>query len=306
MLSTFTSYSPTIIKNRYEILFFNKEAMCTALSSVNKLNSSSSSLNQPLLNNNINNANNTPKSELVSEINQLKEENISSITEEIKNVNINKCKIDFRSFTKKNDIINYYNILKDCSYLRLYFRYTNNETLMERFKKNSKKNFNYVKKYNISIFKIIIDYINKIILKKKENYITDIKNNYKKLDKNTIDTIDNLLNEKVSSEEDHYEKIKDVLEIIKQKTDGFINYCIILDIKKTKFTSINSIEKKKNSNNFQSGGFNMYYLKILFIYYIMYMTKEKNPSQWYCLSKGKKSYSNCMKIEQTKSWNHPY
>jgi hypothetical protein len=178
MLKSFTLKVPQITKNRYEILFFNKEALC-AMMSMNNSSTSSSIVTPQQNNNSLNNVNNTPSSELKSEINKLSEEDIDGIENIIQNTNIKGCKIDF----KNDDIINYYNILKNCSYLRLYFKYTNDESLGERFKKNGKKDFNYVQKYNTSIFKIFIDLF-RTKSKKELNY-KEIENNYNKLDKST-------------------------------------------------------------------------------------------------------------------------
>jgi hypothetical protein len=313
MFRKFTAFSPTV-KNRYEILFFNKDALCAMMYSIKKYNNSSSgsssqtssqnnnssngSLNQNSLqnNNSLNNVNNTSLQELKSEFSRLSQDDLANIEKKIiKNININisKCKIDF----KENEIINYYNILKDCSYLRLYFKYTDDKTLEERFKKTGKKDFNYVQKYNTSIFKIFSDLIRKTF-KKELNY-KEIENNYKKLDKSTQKEIDGILNIKVNNEEEHYEKIKEVLKIIKDKT-GSINYCIILDIKKSKLMSINSIIKKTNSNNktFQTGGDNKFlqmighfvplYIIWMYLYYYIYHigTTKKHPNSiWYCLGK---------------------
>ena len=58
------------------------------------------------------------------------------------------------------------------------------------------------------------------------------KNNYKKLDKSTQKEIDTILNRKVNIEKNHYTNIKEVLNKIKDKTGGYINYFIILGIKK--------------------------------------------------------------------------
>ena len=317
MLRKFTAFSPTV-KNRYEILFFNKEALCAMMSSIKNNNSSSGSSqnnnsssgslnpNSQQNNNNNLNVNNTPLSELKSELNKLSPEDFDAIGKKIENINIKGCKIDF----KKDDIINYYNILKDCSYLRLYFKYTDDTSLAERFKENGKKDFNYVQKYNISIFKMIIDLF-RIKSKKELNY-KEIENNYNKLDKSTQKKIDTILNRKVNSDEKHYTNIKEVLKIIETETGGSINYCIILDIKKSKLMSINSITKKTNSNNktfnnktFQTGGgdkINYRFLMWMYFYYYFWsMTSKKTNSMWYCLSKvgmkGKKTAKECMNIK---------
>ena len=299
--TAFTAFSPTV-KNRYEILFFNKDALCAMMSSIKKnTNSSTSSLivtsQQNISNNNLN-VNNTSSSELKSKINKLSEEDIDSIDNIIQNTNIKGCKIDF----KNDDIINYYNILKDCSYLRLYFKYTNDESLGERFKKNGKKDFNYIKKYNISILKTIIDYL-KGIGKGESN--KEIENNYKKLDDDIEKQIDNILNTRISSEEEHYKKIKEVLKIIKDETGGYINYCIILDIKKSKLMSINSITKKTNSNNktfnnktfnnktFQNGGVFLYISNLITYYRALLSHKYVPKNAWSCLQKGKKPNNHC-------------
>ena len=337
MLRKFTAFSPTV-KNRYEILFFNKDALCAMMSSIKKNNNSSiptsSKNNNPsistssknnnssiptsskntnpsnptslqntnpsnptsLQNTNLNNVNNTSLSQLKSELDTLSKEDLANIEKEINNINISKYKIDF----KENEIINYYNILKDCSYLRLYFKYTNDESLGERFKKNGKKDFNYVQKYNISTLKLFFDYFIRIY-KTIKNY-KEIENNYKKLEKSTQTEIDTILNRKVNSEKDHYTNIKEVLEIIKGKTGGSINYFMILDIKKSNLLSINSITKKTNSNNktFQTGGrkkklwikklasFRFLYIPYMYIYYYMYhaFTTKNNPNSiWYCFGK---------------------
>ena len=65
------------------------------------------------------------------------------------------------------------------------------ENLEERFKINGKKNFNYQKNYNISIFKIIANFL---------GFGSIFKNNYNKLDKSTQKEIDVILNRKVNSE----------------------------------------------------------------------------------------------------------
>lgn len=300
MFRKFTAFSPTV-KNRYEILFFNKDALCAMMSSIKKnKNSSSGSSNptSPQNNNNNLNVNNTSPSELKSELSTLSPEDLAAIKKETKNTNIKECKIDF----KENDIINYYNILKDCSYLRLYFKYTNDESLAERF--NGKKDFNYVQKYNTSIFKMIIDLF-RIKSKEDLNY-KKIEDNYKKLAKSTQEEIDVILNGKVTSEGNHYTNIKKVLKIIETATSGSINYCIILDIKKSKLMSINSITKKTNSNNktFQNGGRDKinyrYLIWMYWYYYIWSATSKKSNGKWYCLGKvgmeGKrKTASECMR-----------
>jgi hypothetical protein len=360
MFRKFTAFSPTV-KNRYEILFFNKEALCAMMSSIKKNNNSSSGSSQnnnsssgssqnnnssiptsskntnpsnptslqntnpsnptSLQNTNLNNVNNTSLSQLKSELDTLSKEDLANIEKEINNINISKYKIDF----KENEIINYYNILKDCSYLRLYFKYTDDKTLEERFKKTGKKDFNYVQKYNISTLKLFFDYFIRIY-KTIKNY-KEIENNYKKLDKSTQTEIDDILNRKVNSEKDHYTNIKEVLEIIKGKTGGSINYFMILDIKKSKLMSINSITKKTNSNNktfnnktFQTGGRKKkfwfkklasvvpLYITYMYIYYYIYhaSTTKNNPNSiWYCLGKAgmegnRLTPSECMHSETRK------
>lgn len=260
---------PKITKNRYEILFFNKESISNIISKSSNIENSSIENNlknsEPFINNqNEEFLMNSKNTEVF--INSQNAENIAKIIED-KNKNTKNLKINFNNLNKTSNKIKY-DILKKFCYLRMYFRYTDDNTLNERFKINGKKNFNYIKKYNnaviiklITIFEpLIIKLVkNKIIFKKyTEKQITDaieiIKDKYKKIDNTSNNEINNILNKKVSSEEDHYKNIKKVLEILKNKSNGYINYFIILDIKKSKVTTINSINKKTNSNNTQFGG----------------------------------------------------
>jgi hypothetical protein len=201
----------------------------------------------------------------------------------------------------------------------MYFRYTDDKTLAERFNKNGKRGFNYIKKYNSSIYAKIIrlyyKYIHKYftteynipseeIIKAidKYNEVT------KKLDKDTENKIDNILNPKkiyvndnnestkgnnnnTFNEGKHYKNIEKVLKIIKEKTNGYIDYCIILDIKKSNFRSINKINKKKNYslNNQSGGGFFSIIMKligcitgiyvILFLLYLPFRMKYYNKKE---------------------------
>ena len=280
---------PKITKNRYEILFFNKEALCSTIYYVNNYSSKISSENNARStkikstspNTNLstisseNNSNNTSEEELRKEIIEITDAELNDMMESIEEKNEKNCKINF----KDNDIIKFYSGLKSCSYLRLYFRYTDDESLGERFKIKGKKEFHYQKNYNISIFKIIANII---------RFGSIFKNNYKKLDKDTEKNIDTILNTKVSDEVEHYKNIKKVLDIIKKKTDGYINYCIILDIKKSNLLSINSIKKKTNSNNntFQNGGIFGMSNRLLYCYWLAsfwYMWRHTNGERFSCL-----------------------
>jgi hypothetical protein len=241
------SFNPKISKNRYEILFFNKENF-DALINILKNPETQELLQQQIKNLNKNNLN---KNKLGS--NQLNK--ISIIANTTTTLN-NKSNPDYK---------NLYPILKETCYSRMYFRYTDDNTLSQRFKKKSEKNFNYVKYYNSSIFYNIIksyyNYIFNYFLQKKyrdeiiRQGINNFANSIKELDKTTKDEINNILNDKNESfnEEKHYENIKKVLKIIKEKTNGYINYCIIFDIKKKNIYKINNIIKKINM---QIGGEN--------------------------------------------------
>lgn len=268
-----TLSQPKITKNRYEILFFNKENLCKVIKS---------SENLKLNTRNTENNNNNKE---ITENTNLGNVNLDTATQALNQEIMNsKCSIDFNKY---NDVPDFYKtiypILQNTCYLRMYFRYTDDQTLAERFKKNGKKDFNYIKKYNSSMsgriirfFQIfIIKYFSKEYNTSSEEIIEAI-NKYnevtKKLDKDTENKIDNILNPKkiyvndnnkstkgnnnnTFNEGKHYKNIEKVLNIIKEKTNGYIDYCIILDIKKSNFRSINSINKKINySLNNQSGG----------------------------------------------------
>jgi hypothetical protein len=47
--------------------------------------------------------------------------------------------------------------------------------------------------------------------------------------------LDTILNRKINIEKNHYTNIKEVLKKIKDKTGGYINYFIILGIKKVTY-----------------------------------------------------------------------
>ena len=334
MPSKIISFSvPKITKNRYEILFFNKKSLCFAISYLNKNNYSSNtnsesknaritttnfSLNINSENNenlsttssvtnsqnNFSN-NNISQKELSKELIKVTDAELNDIMKSIPKKNEKNCKIDF----KKNDIIKFYSGLKSSSYLRLYFRYTDDESLGERFKIKGQKEFNYQKNYNISIFKIIANLL---------GFGSIFKNNYKKLDKDTEEEIDTILNTKVNDEVEHYKNIKKVLGIIKDKTDGYINYCIILDIKKSNLLSINRINKQININNntFQNGGFLGIDTRLLWCYFLAFFYyKSTNADQFRCLrykaiqrSDGHVSekYNNCYDNNKFQYWQTHY
>ena len=188
-----------IIKNRYEILFFNKKILYEFMKSPNKKN-----------------------------------------IEVIRSIKNNKNNIKEFSIDDINE--NIYNILKRITYLRFYFRYSDIKTLEERFKKNGKRNFDYIIDYNKSFKEILFN----IFIDSKNNYLKNIIENYCININNINNDLKNKLNEKVDSEEKHYENINHVLKKLNKRTNGVIDYCIILDIKKTKLRSINEINKKTN------------------------------------------------------------
>jgi hypothetical protein len=171
-----------------------------------------------------------------------------------------KCEINF-SDSNQTDNLKKYNILKNFCYLRTYFRYTDETTLNKKFQNTNDKKFNYMKKYNSSYFISMVSYFKPTIidLKKRnilfkeytEEQINDaieiLKNKYKKIDSNSDKKISEFLNKRVSRE-DHYTNIKEVLKILKKNTDNYINYCIILNIKKSNLLSISGISKEKNIN----------------------------------------------------------
>ena len=189
-----------IIKNNYEILFFNKKILYEFMKLSNK-------------------------------------KNIEVIIKSIKN-NTNNIK----EFSIDNIDENIYNILKKITYLRFYFRYSDIKTLKERFKENGKKKFDYIIDYNKS-FK---EYLSTIFIDTKNNYLKNIIENYCTNINNINNDLKNKLNEKVDSEKKHYENINYVLKKLNKRTNRVIDYCIILDIKKTKLRSINEINKKTN------------------------------------------------------------
>ena len=260
--SKFTLSQPKITKNRYEILFFNKENLCKVIKSSENLKI------------NLESAENNNSNQETNQNSSLEDINFNNVTkilnEEIMN---NKCSIDFKKYNNVPDFYKtIYPILQNTCYLRMYFRYTDDNTLAERFKKNGKKEFNYIKKYNSIMSNKILQSFQTFIIKyfiKKNNIspdkIIESINEYikatKKLDTDTVKEIDNILNQKKNyenknnnsfNEEKHYKNIENVLNIIKEKTNGYIDYCIILDIKKSNIYKINKITKKKNIN--QSGG----------------------------------------------------
>jgi hypothetical protein len=270
---------PKITKNRYEILFFNKENLCKLikilenkkmknnlikLTKTNSLQLTENKLQQ--LTEKSNN-NNKIENNIVSQSN-LSKVPINGIvqlgTEEIENKNSN---IDFNKYNNDpNFYKTIYPLLQKICYLRMYFRYTDDITLAERFNKNGKRGFNYVKKYNSNVFNKIIKYFRIIFIRifsKRYNIspeeINESINEYinitKKLDTDTEGKINNILNQKkiyentsnnLFNEGKHYKNIEKVLNIINEKNHGYIDYCIILDIKKTKFYRINNIKKKTN------------------------------------------------------------
>jgi hypothetical protein len=259
MFSTKTISLPKISKNRYEILFFNKESMCNILSKIEK----SGIKNSNSENNNSKNENENSSSEKLSISNQDAEaiaKKIETTTTNTKNTK--KCEINFSNSNQIN-YLEKYHILKNFCYLRAYFRYTDKNTLNKRFKNTNEKKFNYIKKYNNSSFIKMVSFFKPIIIglrkrnilftKYTEEQINDgidiLKNKYKKIDSNSNKEISKLLNQRVSDRESHYTNIKDALKILKKNTGGYINYCIILDIKKSNLLSINKITKEKNINN---------------------------------------------------------
>ena len=263
------SFNPKISKNRYEILFFNKENF-DALINISKNPKTQELLEQQIkkLNKNKLGSNNLGS-------NQLNKISIIANNAIQKNNSLNN---------KSNpDYKNLYPILKKTCYSRMYFRYTDDNTLLQRFKKNSGKNFNYVKYYNSSIFYNIIkknyNYIFNYFLQKKypdkiiSQGINNFANSIKELDKTTKDQINNILNDKNESfnEEKHYENIRKVLEIINDKTEKYINYCIIFDIKKKNIYKINNIIKKINM---QIGGENKIKKKSDFGYFNFFPSFE--------------------------------
>ena len=266
-------------KNRYEILFFNKETLCTLLYVSNiimpntiidtvkkKKLTTDGKKNHIVSNKNVitNNKKIIEKMTLIFHTLTKTESNKKEISqEEPKKMCYrldhltNKSK-SFNINLKNEHFKDIYNILKNFCYARMYFRYSNKETFLQRFKKNENKNrkkFNYIKKYNsfsyLNIFKNFII----LNLKKEYNLDDDQINKYydkygienvKPLTSNDNTIIDGFLNKAVDNEEKHYENIEKVLEYIKSRTNNFIDYCIILDIKKNKIFNINSIEKKHN------------------------------------------------------------
>jgi hypothetical protein len=279
MFRTKTISLPKIIKNRYEILFFNKESMCNILSKIEK----SGIKNSNSENNNSKNENSS--SEKLSISNQDSEEIAKNIettfTTNTKNKtntkttkNTKKCEINFSNSNQIN-YLEKYHILKNFCYLRAYFRYTDDGTLSKRFNGTNEKKFDYIKKYNNSSFIKIVSAFKPVIIGLRNRNLLFTKytveqindgidiliNSYNKIDNNPDKQISELLNQRVrgtnikDAREAHYTNIKNALKILKKNTGGYINYCIILDIKKSKLTSINKITKEKNIiNNIQSGG----------------------------------------------------
>lgn len=280
-------------KNRYEILFFNKEMLCSLLyvssiimpdTIIEKIKKKAGDLtkdgkaNITLSNKNVIDSNKSSIEKFSSLIfksimgKAKNEKNKPNKKESLGENNTNK-KICSHFNRMQNQYISFninlqteyfkdiYNILKNFCYARMYFRYTDRHTFSQRFLQNGDKNrkkFNYVKEYNSFTFFNIFK--NFIILNLKQEYNLDdnqIKKYYdkygsdsvKKLTNEDNKMIDNILNSPVDNEESHYENIKKVLTYVKARTDNFINYCIILDIKKNKIFNINSIEKKHNILN---------------------------------------------------------
>jgi hypothetical protein len=279
-------------KNRYEILFFNKETLCsllyvskiimpnTIIEEIKKKRGNltkDSKTNITLSNKNISESNKSSIQKISSfffkliihkEKNEKENSNKKESLEKKNNINKKMCihfkqnqHISFNINLQTEYFKDIYNILKNFCYARMYFRYTNRDTFLQRFLKNGdkdRKKFNYIKEYNSFTFLNIFK--NFIILNLKKEYKIDndqIKKYYdkyggdsvKKLTNEDNKKIDMILNSPVTNEESHYENIKSVLTYIKARTDNFIDYCIVLDIKKNKIFNINSIEKKKNILN---------------------------------------------------------
>jgi hypothetical protein len=256
-----------ITKNRYEILFFNKfELVLTLLLlknleilKMNKLNNNNLSTNNILITDKQNKEKiNDFQNKIVSRI--LDEEEINQEKSQ-KNIMKNIKKIYNNnpiSYIKEEDLKFLYSILRNICYLRAYFRYSNESTLQQRFnnsKDNSKKNSEKKKADFKFVYNKIQNYFKKKMMKDTFNkYNKKNQKNNDILSKDFQDTLEKtLVPEPLDSDNEikkilsgitsksNNDKIESALQKISEQTGGYINCCFIFDIKKTKLTSINSV-----------------------------------------------------------------
>ena len=256
-----------ITKNRYEILFFNKfELVLTLLLlknldilKMNKLNNNNLSTNNNLITDKQNEEKiNNFQNKIISRI--LDEEEINqeiyqkNIMKNIKKI-YNNNPIDY---IKTEDLKFLYSILRNICYLRAYFRYSNESTLQQRFNnsKNSSKKDSEKKKADFKfVYNKIQNYFKKKMMKDTFNkYNKKNKKNNDILSKDFQDTLEKtLVPEPLDSDNEikkilsgitsksNNDKIESALQKISEQTGCYINCCFIFDIKKTKLTSINSV-----------------------------------------------------------------
>jgi hypothetical protein len=146
---------PSIIKNRYEILFFYEDPS----SFINKnLNNQKEILNNQEGKNSAENIESITKSIIANTENNVGEIIVNSINNK-KRANIKR--IGNINNKKNINYLNNYSIYSKLSCFKLYFNYTDENSLMKRF--NGNQEFNYIFNEQNSFFNKIFEVFNKVV-----------------------------------------------------------------------------------------------------------------------------------------------
>ena len=253
---------PSIIKNRYEILFFYEDPS----SFINKnLNNQKEILNNQEEKNSEENIEYITKSVLANTGNNVGEIIVNSINNK-KRVNIER--IGNINNKKNINYLNNYSIYSKLSCFKLYFNYTDEDSLMKRF--NGEQEFNYIFNEQNSFFNKIFEVFNKrvssMITDKHIKEFNEHINKLKLIFNNNINIskIKNLLEYKNLSNNDIKKKVEEekinIINNIKKKYEKYKKSSeeeiseIILEML-NKCEIINKEDRSKRMKNFKNNFF---------------------------------------------------
>jgi hypothetical protein len=258
---------PSIIKNRYEILFFYENPSLLIDKKINLNNKKINLNNQKInLNNEVKNIESITQTIITDNTIRTNTGNI------LKSINNQKETVTIKRIgninNKKNiHYLNNYNIYSKLAYLKFYFNYTDEISLNKRF--NGEQEFNYIcdepnifkkilgvftkifinlisdkniKEFNEHIIKLKLIFNENSKIEEKKNIINNIKKKYKKYEKKSDEEISEIILESIN-------KCDTVLKINLNKNSKlfFNNNFINLDNKKKE--EIKNILKLKKSNS---------------------------------------------------------
>ena len=240
-ISRLNNYGRTLSnKNRYEILFFNKKDVYNLMNVLNKKKKD--------IENKVRTTIDTTQKNITEENILADKGKTQSIVNIVKNVipsNENK-NINFKKFN--NDLyLNNITLLERISSFRIYSYYegtTIDFTKLDYKIINENNNYkNYIR------FKYIIDFIKKYPPEVEEK----LKEISQKINPQSINKIEDLIKySNIKNKSNNINLMKSILEEINSKND-YIDYFIILDIKKNWLRRINKINKIGNSNTLTGG-----------------------------------------------------